>query len=108
VWRRSAAFVTQLHDVVATLPQIPTLPSSLSGAFRRLLQSLVLSEASRRPSVVEAWRRIACLCFGPAISDDADAVGWDEPRCSTWLQSARIHMLHICDVMVRLFIAVVV
>jgi hypothetical protein len=81
------------HCGVSLDAQIPALPSKLSVPLRRLLQSLVLDDASRRPSAVQAWRRASCLCFGPDMPVAAAVAEWDASQCRTWLRQRCIDVL---------------
>ena len=90
--------------------QIPNLPDTLSTPYRRVLRSFVLNNAADRPTPEQAFRRLACLCFGPIHvldgldDDDSDSVAdrrvksgremvGDADECDAWLHRRRVELL---------------
>ena len=89
--------------------QIPELPRTLSRPYCDVIRSFVLNNAADRPTPQEAFRRLACVCFGPIPQLDglrdgdvsaADArlkagrelVG-DAEDCAAWLHRRRVELL---------------
>lgn len=65
--------------------QIPELPEELSHSFRSIVTSCVADDPSSRPTALEAWRRMAFLCFGPPVDDVIAGAGDTE----AWLATQR-------------------
>jgi hypothetical protein len=85
--------LTILLAVFVHAVQIPALPEALSAPYRRLLQSLVCDDPSRRPTVAQAFRRLACICFGPSSL-------LSQSECDEWLlrqRSRAIYQWHTAD-----------
>ena len=94
---------------MSVVDQIPELPLTLSKPYRDVIRSFVLNNAADRPTPQEAFRRLACVCFGPirlldglrdGNDSSADAglkagrelVGNAED-CAAWLHRRRVELL---------------
>ena len=85
--------------------QIPELPRTLSTPYIRVIRSFVLNNVADRPTPVQAFRRLACVCFGPVpapLDTDTDSdrslrtgrdVVHNAADCAAWLWRQRVDLL---------------